>query len=42
MHGHLRDSIRKTRLEKEIVDTTICLSIEDCIEKWESEKKDRF
>jgi MFS superfamily sulfate permease-like transporter len=39
MHGALRDCIRKSSLEKEIVDTTICLSIEDCIEKWEVENK---
>jgi sulfate permease, SulP family len=39
MHGHLRDSIRKSRLEQEIVDSTICLSIEDCIEKWDIENK---
>jgi len=41
MHGSLRDSIRKTRLEQEIVDSKICLSIEDCIEKWESEKENK-
>ena len=35
-----RDSIRKTRLEQEIVDPTICLSIEDCIEKWEAQNKE--
>jgi SulP family sulfate permease len=39
MHGPLRDSIRKTRLEQEIVESTVCLSIEDCIERWESEKE---
>lgn len=39
MHGALRDAIRKSRLEKEIVDSTICLSIEDCIEKWEAGNK---
>lgn len=40
MHGPLRDSIRKTRLEEEIVDPTICLSIEDCVEKWEAQHKE--
>jgi len=39
MHGPLRDSIRKTHLEQEIVDPTICLSIEDCVEKWEAQNK---
>jgi hypothetical protein len=39
MHGALRDAIRRSSLEKEIVDSTICLSIEDCIEKWEVENK---
>ena len=42
MHGHLRDSIRKSRLEQEIVDSRICLSIEDCIEKWDTENRDKF
>ncbi|MDP1552125.1 MAG: SulP family inorganic anion transporter [Methanobacteriaceae archaeon] len=40
MHGPLRDSIRKTRLEQEIVDPTICWSIEDCVEKWEAQNKE--
>jgi sulfate permease, SulP family len=40
MYGPLRDSIRKTKLENEIVDSEICLSIEDCIEIWEKEKED--
>lgn len=40
MHGPLRDSIRKTKLEKEIVDSTVCFGIEDCIEKWEIENDD--
>jgi len=39
MYGPLRDFIRKTKLEDEIVDSEVCLSIEDCIERWESEKK---
>jgi len=40
MYGPLRDLIRKTKLENEIVDSEICLSIEDCIEIWEKENKD--
>ena len=40
MYGPLRDFIRKTKLEDEIVDSELCLSIEDCLEKWESETKD--
>ena len=40
MYGPLRDFIRKTKLEDEIVDSEVCLSIEECIERWESEKKD--
>jgi len=40
MYGPLRDSIRKTKLEQEIVESKVCLSIEDCIEMWESEKED--
>jgi len=39
IYGPLRDSIRKTKLEQEIVESDICLSIEDCIERWESEKE---
>jgi high affinity sulfate transporter 1 len=38
MYGPLRDFIRKTNLEDEIVDSEVCLSIEDCIERWESEQ----
>ncbi len=40
MYGPLRDFIRKTKLEDEIVDSEVCLSIEECIERWESEKVD--
>jgi len=39
MHGHLRDAIKKTKLQDEIVDSEICLSIEECIEKWDTENK---
>ena len=38
VYGPLRDSIKKTKLEKEIVDSTVCLTIEDCIERWEAEE----
>jgi len=40
MHGPLRDFIRKTKLEDEIVDSEVCLSIEECLERWESDKVD--
>lgn len=40
MYGPLRDSIRKTRLEKEIVESKFCLNIDQCIKRWEKEKKD--
>jgi MFS superfamily sulfate permease-like transporter len=39
MYGPLRDSIRKTRLEQEIVESKFCLTIDQCIKRWESEKK---
>ena len=32
IYGPLRDSIRKTKLENEIVDSEVCLSIDDCID----------
>lgn len=41
MYGPLRDSIRKTRLEKEIVESKFCLTIDECIKRWELEKKDK-
>lgn len=41
MYGPLRDSIRKTRLEKEIVESRFCLTIDQCIRRWESEKEDK-
>lgn len=40
MYGLLRDSIRKTRLEQEIVDSKFCLTIDECIKRWESEEKE--
>jgi high affinity sulfate transporter 1 len=40
MYGPLRDSIRKTKLEQEIVESKFCLTIDQCIKRWESEKKE--
>ena len=40
MYGLLRDSIRKTKLEQEIVDSKFCLTIDECIKRWESGKED--
>jgi high affinity sulfate transporter 1 len=40
MYGPLRDSIRKTRLEQEIVESKFCLTIDQCIKRWEKEKSD--
>jgi high affinity sulfate transporter 1 len=40
MYEPIRDSLRKTKLEKEIVESEVPLTIEDCIGLWESEKKD--
>lgn len=37
MYGPLRDSLQKTKLESEIVESPTSLTIEDCIEIWESE-----
>ncbi|MDD4378114.1 MAG: SulP family inorganic anion transporter [Eubacteriales bacterium] len=34
MYGPLRDSLQKTKLEEEIVESTVSLTIEDCIEIW--------
>jgi SulP family sulfate permease len=39
MYGPLRDSIRKSRLEKEIVESKFCLTIDQCIKRWEREKR---
>ena len=38
IYGPLRDSIRKSRLEKEIVESKFCLTIDQCIKRWEREK----
>ena len=40
MYGPLRDFISKTKLEDEIVGSEVCLSIEECIERGESDKVD--
>jgi SulP family sulfate permease len=40
MYGPLRDLIRKTKLEDEIVDSEVCLSIDECLDLWEKENKD--
>ncbi len=37
IYGPLRDSLEKTKLEKEIVESPTSLTIEDCIEIWKSE-----
>ena len=39
MYGPLRDSIRNSKLEKEIVESKFCLTIDQCIRRWESEKE---
>jgi sulfate permease, SulP family len=39
MYGPLRDSLQKTKLEDEIVESTVSLTIEDCIEIWELETR---
>ncbi|MGZ7209582.1 MAG: SulP family inorganic anion transporter [Methanobacterium sp.] len=40
VYGPLRDSIRKTRLEKEIMESKFCLTIDQCIKRWEKEEKE--
>jgi high affinity sulfate transporter 1 len=37
----LRDSIKDTKLEKQIVEGNLCLSIDQCISSWVSEKKNK-
>ena len=37
----LRDSIKDTKLEKQIVDGNLCLTIDQCISSWVSEKKNK-
>jgi len=39
MYGPLKDSLQKTKLEEEIVESTVSLTIEDCIEMWELETR---
>ncbi len=41
MYEPLRDSIRNSRLEKEIVESKFCLTIDQCIRRWESEEKEK-
>ena len=36
----LRESIKKTRLEKEIMESKFCLTIDQCIRRWEKEKNE--
>jgi SulP family sulfate permease len=38
--GPLRDSIKKTRLEQEIMESKFCLTIDQCIKRWEKEEKE--
>ena len=40
MYEPIRDSLRKTKLEKEIVESEVPLTIEDCIELWKTGKTD--
>lgn len=40
MYGPLRDSIRKTSLKKEIAESKFCLTIDQCIRRWEKGFKD--
>lgn len=39
VYGPLRDSIKKTNLEKEIIESKFCLTIDQCIRRWEKEKE---
>ena len=38
--GPLRESIKKTRLEHEIMESKFCLTIDQCIKRWEKEAKE--
>ena len=38
MYEPIRDSLKKTKLEKEIVESEVPLTIEDCLQIWESGK----
>ncbi|WP_424355576.1 SulP family inorganic anion transporter [Methanobacterium sp. MBAC-LM] len=40
VYGPLRQSIKKTRLEQEIMESKFCLTIDQCIKRWEKEKKE--
>jgi len=39
VYGPLRESIKKTRLEQEIMESKFCLTIDQCIKRWEKEEK---
>lgn len=39
VYGPLRQSIKKTRLEQEIMESKFCLTIDQCIKRWEKEEK---
>lgn len=39
VYGPLRDSIKKTRLEQEIMESKFCLTIDQCIKRWEKEEE---
>ncbi len=39
VYGPLRKSIKKTRLEQEIMESKFCLTIDQCIKRWEKEEK---
>ncbi len=40
VYGPLRESIKKTRLEQEIMESKFCLTIDQCIKRWEREEKE--
>ena len=39
VYGPLRESIKKTRLEQEIMESKFCLTIDQCIKRLEKEEK---
>ncbi len=40
VYGPLRKSIKKTRLEHEIMESKFCLTIDQCLKRWEKEEKE--
>ena len=40
VYGPLRKSIKKTRLEQEIMESKFCLTIDQCLKRWEKEEKE--